>query len=139
MLEPLVQVEQAWGLCLVSPIRPVRPGSGARVARLRAVIEAKDTDLAALRAAVSGLRADLEAERERLPLARRPCSCWPHELVATAQGRAQVGLQLTEPEQVQNRSPDCRRITVAQGAGQLAERPAFHIGVTYPVEQGGVE
>jgi transposase len=40
----------------------------ALVARLRAVIEAKDTELAALRAAVGGLRADVEAERE---LARR--------------------------------------------------------------------
>jgi hypothetical protein len=32
-------------------------------ARLRGVIEAKDTELAALRTAVGGLRADLEAER----------------------------------------------------------------------------
>ncbi len=36
--------------------------------RLRAVIEAKDAELAVLRTAVAGLRADLEAERE---LARR--------------------------------------------------------------------
>ena len=52
------------------PDPPGVPGKQrALVARLRAVVEAKDTELAALRAEVAVLRADLEAERE---LTRRP-------------------------------------------------------------------
>ena len=39
VFEPLVQVEQAWGLCPVSRTRP-----GSSVSWLRAVIEAKDAE-----------------------------------------------------------------------------------------------
>jgi transposase len=56
-------------LCPVEPDPPGVPGDGrALAAWLRAEVEAKDTELAALRAKVAVLRADLEAERE---LARR--------------------------------------------------------------------
>jgi transposase len=54
-------------LRLVSGESDPRGGSERELAaRLRAVIEAKDTEIAALRSANAGLRADLETERELL-------------------------------------------------------------------------
>ena len=60
-------------------------------------------------------------------------------MVTVAQGRAQVRLQLTAPEQVQNRSPGYRGITVGQATDHLTECATHHVSATYLVEQGRVE
>jgi hypothetical protein len=75
----------------------------------------------------------------QLPPARQRCSRWPHELVAVAQGRAQIRVQLTPPKQVQNRGPGRRGITAVQATDHLPERVTLHVRATHRVKQGRVE
>jgi hypothetical protein len=59
--------------------------------------------------------------------------------VAITQGPAQVCLQLTAPEQVQNRGPGRRGVTAVHATDHLPKRPALHIRATHLVKQGRIE